>query len=213
VFTHDDAILHPRLNKTNLWARFSIPQNALCVRNIDLLPRDSPWKWTWHGGYDVVDGNPRLRDLVNELHPHLCENYLKYVAPFHQSKYRDPEKIMRERVPPLLFGGGANADLMFIPGPAMEKLMENVSNLNFPGLFVEIVIPMAILLTDWPIYLLRTNQHAPIHYPRRGFILSRLAVLVLLNRISFHPIKFGMAHPLSRKLFVSLYCLIRRLGD
>jgi hypothetical protein len=213
VFTHDDAILHPRLNKHDLWERFSIPENALCVRNIDLVPRDSSWNWAWHGGYEVVDNNPQLRDLVNELHPHLCKSFLKYVAPFHQSKYSDPEKIIREQGPPLLFGGGANGDLMFMPGLAMERLMEKVSLLNFPGFFVEIVIPMAILLTDWPIYLLRTNPHAPIHNPRRGFILSKLGVITLLNRMSYHPIKFGMAHPLARKSFISLYGLIRRLGD
>lgn len=213
IFTHDDAVLNPKLDKHNISSRFSIPRSAICVRNIDLVPRDSPWVWASRGGYDIVDINLQLKNLLTELHPRLCKNYLGKIIQFHCSKYDDPKKIIGEHPLPLLFGGGANADLIFMPGQAMEELMEKISLLNFPGFFVEIVIPMAILLTDYPIYLLESNPRAPIHYSRNGFILSRLAVLALKDCISLHPIKFGIAHPLALKLFTLFYHLLRGVGN
>lgn len=211
IFTHDDAILHPQLNKHNLWSHFSIPYNAICLRNIDLVPRESSWSWAWQGGYDVVDTNPRLRNFLIEQHPQLCANYLKFIAPFQFDKYADLENIVKKHRAPLLFGGGANADLMFMSGKAMENLMEKIELLNFPGFFVEIVVPMAILLTDWPVYLLRYGRHAPIHFPRGRGILWKLLVLVFGSRISYHPIKIGTSHPLIRKIFVFLYHLASQL--
>jgi len=205
VITHDDAVLHPQLNKHNLWQRFAIPQDAICLRNIDIVPRDSPWSWAWKGGYDIVDANQELKTLLENEHAHLLQRFERDIASFGLSRYGDPVRRIQQQKP-MLYGGGANADLLFMNARGFEKLMEKIQLLNHPGLFVEIVVPMAALLTDQPIYLLGASHHAPVH--RQSFLLNILLSLFLLlagDRISFHPIKFGKAQVRTRQLFLKLY--------
>ena len=154
VITHDDAILHPQLNKHDLWTRFAIPARFHCVRNVDIVPRGSAWAWAQRWGYDVVDASPPLQAILTDRFPHLSKRFVQDVFPQGCSRFRDAPVRLEAQGAPMLFGGGPNADLLFLPARALEDLVGAIRLLNFPGLFVEIVVPMAVLLTDWPIHLL-----------------------------------------------------------
>ncbi len=206
IITHDDAVLHPQLNQTNLWSRFSIPDNSICLRNIDIVPRNSKWFWADPFGYSVVDRCSSLRTFLTDHFSFLCSRFSEQAAPFRLSHLPDPLYQMRHHGPPLLFGGGPNADLLLLPRAAFEQLVAKIELLNYPGLFVEIVVPTAALLTDFPLYLLQRNRHAPTHRQSRWFhILVRLSYMLLSDRLSHHPIKLAKVDPSSLRLFVKLY--------
>ena len=93
----------------------------------------------------------------------------------------------------------------------MADVVDRIRLLNYPGLFVEIVIPIAIMLTDWPIHILRAGNHAPFHRQSRWLgILFRLMLIACGQRVSHHPIKFGKASRISRRLFVAAYTFLGR---
>lgn len=205
VITHDDAVLNPRFNKNDFMSRFSLPRENICIRNIDIVPRTSPWHWAWHGGYDIVDGNDQLRSLLNKLSPLMLENYYKQVSNRYPLKKDGFKYENRNIETPVLFGGGANADLLLMPGKAFDELVEKIILLNFPGLFVEIVIPMAILLTNRPIYFLNSGSHKPIFLRHSLSMPLLLALMLIRNNIACHPVKFGKSNSLKKKIFLSLY--------
>ncbi len=211
IVTHDDAILTPRLIPSRLFTDFGVPLDAICLRDISVVPRHSTWHWATHGGYDVVDSFPEVRELLSKVHPILCERYLSIIP---QGPRQAIAKLMEQQLPPMLFGGGPNADLIFAPGHAFEELMDKIRILNQPELFVELVVPMAALLTRCPVYLLSAGRHCPIHRPfplsSRLPVALRLAFLIASNRLSYHPIKFGGVGELSKRNFVRLYRMFNK---
>jgi hypothetical protein len=210
--THDDALLNPRFRPSTAFSHFNLPEEAICIRNIDMIPHDSVWKYAWKGVYDVVEKNNNLRSILQSSKSQLIQRYENQIIPFGCSHYDIAKwkKTVSEQTE-ILFGHGANADILMMPGKALQDMVSSLQMLQAPDLFVEAAIPTAILLTQWKIHLMDSSSHLPKYIwelEAQKKFLSNLFTMQREDLIAVHPVKFGEMKKFQKWVFVNMYLML-----
>jgi len=208
-FIHDDVLLNPKFNSKTAFTSFKIPFDKICIRNIDIIPYNAKWNWTWKGCYDVVEKDPFLQEILKENRNYLIKRFQEQILPYNCSRYRgdELEKIICNQSE-FLFGHGANADILMMPYEGFKEFIEKLRMINSEGLFVEAAIPTAVLLTKWPIYLMNSSANAPHYcwgkdYKKNNFFY--LQKLIKGANIGIHPVKLGKMNWSLLQIFIYLY--------
>jgi hypothetical protein len=213
--THDDALLNPRFRPATAFSHFNLPEDAICIRNIEMIPNDAAWHFTWKGVYDVVQKNENLQSVLQSFKPHLIQRYQNQILPVGCSRYDMAkwEKTVNSQSE-ILFGNGAFSDILMMPGIALQDLVASLQMLQAPDLFVEAAIPTAILLTQWKIHLMASSSHAPTYFwgkETQKHAFSYLFRMLKEDRIAVHPIKLGKMKKFQRWAFINMYLMLGRM--